>query len=120
MKSWTFWGFAASWLLAGCDTAPAETEQATVAPPLCSQVASFGNGATCSASEPSLSSCGSSAKRTCAGQWLCFDAPEYASCACQVDSDCANRTAYINTARTANGKAPLSSSCKGGRCAGIP
>jgi len=107
-------------MLTGCDTAPAETEQATVAPPLCSQIASFGNGATCSASDASLSTCGPSARRTCAGTWLCFDAPEYASCACQVDGDCANRTAYINAARTATGKAPLSSSCKGGRCAGIP
>jgi hypothetical protein len=106
--------------LCGCDTATTETEQATVAPPLCSKVASFGNGATCSPNAPSLATCGGSARRTCAGDWLCFDAPEYASCACKVDSDCAGRTAYINAARTASGKAPLSSSCKGERCAGTP
>ena len=106
--------------LGACTGATETSDAASITPPLCSKVASFGNGATCSAADPTLAACGAAAKRTCASGWLCFDAPEYASCGCATDGDCDGRSAYVNAARTAAKKAPLSSKCVQGRCSGQP
>lgn len=107
-------------MVAGCDAETATPSQPTITPPLCTLVKSFGNSATCGVDDSTLAACGSGARRTCAGGWLCFDAPEYVDCSCVVDADCAPRTAYINAARTASGKAPLASLCVATRCQGIP
>ena len=107
-------------LVVACSSATETSEPSSITPPLCNQVAHFGNGATCSAAAPTLPECGSAAKRTCATGWLCFDAPEFANCGCAKDNDCEGRAAYINAARTLAKKAPLSASCVQGRCAGQP
>lgn len=105
---------------AACTTetpAPAPTD---VTPPACIDVKHFGNGIACNANDPTLALCGSSARRVCASNWLCFDAPELIDCSCAADDDCKSRTDYINEARTAASKAPLASKCDAGRCVGRP
>jgi hypothetical protein len=98
-----------------------ETDQAEiVTPPRCQTVTRWGNGATCSASDPSLSACGGGNTRTCASGWLCLDAPALLDCSCQTDADCEGRSQYINEARTAKGVAPLAAQCVAGRCTGEP
>ncbi len=103
-----------------CDAEPAATKPGPVVPPACVDVKSFGNGSTCNANDPTVALCGKAARRVCASNWLCFDAPELVDCGCSVDGDCDKRTEYINVARTAVSKAPLASKCEGGRCAGRP
>ena len=105
---------------AACTGAAETPDPASITPPLCSKVASFGNGATCTVSDLKLAACGAAAKRTCATGWLCFDAPEYANCGCATDADCDGRSAYVNAARTVAKKAPISSKCVQGRCSGQP
>lgn len=112
------------WLAAlalwACDAEPVATKPGSVTPPACVDVKSFGNGSACNANDPTIALCGKSARRVCASNWLCFDAPELVDCACATDADCTKRTEYINVARTAASKAPLASKCEGGRCAGRP
>lgn len=109
-----------AWVISGCET-PANAEKpGPVVPPACTSVVTFGNGAACDDTDSKVATCGPAKRRTCASGWLCFDAPELADCACEVDTDCAGRTAYINAGRTAAGKAPLAAKCDGGRCAGAP
>ncbi|MSP93203.1 MAG: hypothetical protein EXR79_15615 [Myxococcales bacterium] len=105
---------------AGCDTPTEPAEPPPVAPPACQAVTTFGNGTVCSAKDPTLAACGSAKRRVCASGWLCFDAPEFAACACTTDADCDRRAAYINAARTAARKAPLAARCDGFRCIGPP
>jgi hypothetical protein len=108
-------------ILAVLATACTEADQADiVTPPKCQAVTRWGNGATCSASDPSLSACGSGNTRTCASGWLCLDAPALLDCSCQTDTDCEGRSQYINEARTAKGIAPLAAKCVAGRCSGEP
>ena len=106
---------------AACST-PAEDKVSpvTVEPPNCTAVASFGNGALCSASSEGMAACGASKRRVCAAARLCFDAPEYAFCACDKDADCNGRAAYINKARLRRDQEPIDVLCHGGRCAGAP
>lgn len=92
---------------------------ATVEPPACKSVAQFGNGAACSNKDLTLAACGSGVSRMCADSWLCFDGPELYNCACEIDSDCVGRSTYVNAARTAAIKAPISSKCEGKRCVGL-
>jgi len=120
MMNWRNLILGAATALAACTGAGEAPDPASTTPPLCSKVAVFGNGATCSIQDPKLVGCGTSARRTCATGWLCFDAPEYANCGCATDGDCDGRTAYVNAARTAARKAPLGSKCVQGRCAGQP
>lgn len=110
---------AAVWMMSvtACAT-PTDPDAAPL--PLCTEVVRFGNGASCSAKDPSLAACGSSSFRTCGNGWLCFDSPRAQDCGCGTDADCAPRTDYINAARTAAGKAPLASKCVRGRCSGSP
>jgi hypothetical protein len=115
------------WLLAalgaaaiGCDGAATAPVQGWRTPPRCSAVQAFGNGARCSSDDASLSACGTAKRRTCASGWLCADAPEYIDCTCETAADCTGRTAYINSARNAAGKAPLANTCDRGRCGGRP
>ncbi|MSQ83843.1 MAG: hypothetical protein EXR77_13320 [Myxococcales bacterium] len=105
---------------AACDTEPVAVKPTSVTPPQCVDVKKFGNGAQCNANDPTVALCGTAARRVCASNWLCFDAPELVDCACQLAEDCKARTDYINEGRTAASKAPLASSCVGGRCGGRP
>lgn len=108
-----------AWLACGCGTSDADPN-ASITPPQCSSVTHFGNGLSCENDDGALSSCGTSASRTCASGWLCFDAPQYVDCGCAADSDCATRLAYINDARASVKKAPITSACVKGRCSGRP
>lgn len=96
------------------------TDVDMLTPPACNTVSRWGNGATCSATDPSLASCGNGSKRTCASGWLCLDAPALLDCSCSADSDCEGRSQYINDARTAKGIAPLAAKCVASRCSGEP
>lgn len=108
-------------LVAACSTPAQDTiAPATIAPPNCATVASFGNGAICSASSEGMAACGTGKRRVCAAARLCFDAPEFAFCACDNDADCKGRAAYINKARLSRDQEPIDVLCLGGRCAGAP
>lgn len=107
-------------LPAACGSDPVAEAPKTITPPLCTAVTSFGNGASCNANDPTIALCGSKARRVCASDWLCFDAPELVDCRCDTDLDCTNRTSYINEARSVLSKAPLANKCDGGRCSGRP
>ena len=107
-------------LWAACGSEPVATKPGTVAPPLCTSVLSFGNGVACNANDPTIALCGTQARRVCASNWLCFDAPELVDCRCEQDLDCTSRTTYINEARSVANKAPLANKCTNGRCAGRP
>ena len=89
-------------------------------PPNCAKVTSFGNGALCSASSEGMAACGTAKRRVCAAARLCFDAPEFAFCACDKDADCNSRAVYINKARMSRDQEPIGILCRGGRCAGAP
>ena len=106
--------------LAGMPGCTEASDPAEVPLPRCTEVVRFGNAATCSAKDPTLSLCGGSSTRTCGNGWLCFDSPRAQDCGCETDADCAPRTDYINAARTEAGRAPLASKCVRGRCAGTP
>ena len=115
-----FW-FAAVCLAGGCsNSAEDKPGVTTIAPPNCAGIATFGNGGFCDASVDGMAACGPAKRRTCAAARLCFDAPEYAFCACEKDADCQGRTQYINKSRLARDEAPLAAICRGGRCAGAP
>ena len=108
-------------LLAACSTPKEEKATlVTIEPPNCATVASFGNGALCAASIEGMAACGNAKRRVCAAARLCFDAPEYAFCACDKDADCNSRAAYINKARLSRDQQPIDVFCHGGRCAGTP
>jgi hypothetical protein len=105
----------------GCS--PPETPvdpNATVEPPGCASIITFGNGQTCSVKSAALTECGASKQRTCANGWLCFDAAKYAFCSCHADSDCQPRADYVNKARAVRKIAPLGAKCVENRCAGAP
>ncbi len=104
--------------IAACGT-PAEPEKQALTVPSCATVTRFGNGQRCDGA-PSLAVCGAGTAALCASDWLCFDAPERAFCACASDADCEGRAVYINAARAKAKIAPLAAKCSGGRCSGAP
>ncbi len=110
--------WTATFVSFSCTTA--STELNVVTPPACTQISSFGNGQACAKNDTTLTVCGTSATRTCASGWLCFDSATYPDCSCTQDSDCAGRLAYINAAREQNALAPIVSKCSEGRCSGLP
>ncbi len=111
--------FAQLWIalsVIGCGQSVALSPSTAIQPPPCTSLTSFGNGQTCSSADGTLAACGTSGSRLCADGWLCYDAPEYAQCTCQTDADCAGKRDYVNTARALNDKAPVATTCIGGRC----
>ena len=108
-----------AWLLA---VAACASEAPSPTRPLvaCTAVSHFGNGLACSDDDANLKTCGSGPWRACISGWLCFDDARFDQCTCQTDADCASRLAYINEARSSQGKAPIGSSCTEGRCSGRP
>lgn len=109
-----------AWLSACSPPDDAPDPNATVVPPNCGSIISFGNGQVCSDKNPDISVCGTAEDRICANGWLCFDAAAAAFCSCSQDSDCQPRADYVNKARALRKIAPMGAKCVQGRCAGSP
>ena len=107
-------------LVVACSSPPEEDADATVQPPNCATIVTFGNGQQCSSKSAELDECGAAEERVCANGWLCFDAARFAFCGCELDSDCQTRADYVNKARAIQKIAPLGAKCVAGRCAGAP
>lgn len=108
-------------VICGCGNDPPAPDPITpVEPANCATIFSFGNGRTCTATEPELNVCGAAATRACVSGWLCFDDAEQAFCGCDADLDCAGRADYVNKARAQRKIAPLAARCVQKRCVGAP
>lgn len=88
--------------------------------PACSELHTFGNGATCDdgAGGTELSACGDLSIAACSPGRLCFTDALTLACTCSSDGDCAARASYVNIARKAAGQPSIQARCAQGLCAG--